>query len=142
MNRSRALRIFPSLPGTRLTDFYRDASSVQLVNQWFNFTYSRSHAFRSGRNNTNSVLIRFELTTSALAGHRLNRENVFSLSQFAPERKWSRETCSIVPSRASTPIIVCALSFATTILELYLQKKTTQILKKYCQVAETIFFPD
>ena len=27
--------------------FYRDASSVllQLVNQWLNFTYSRSHAF-------------------------------------------------------------------------------------------------
>ena len=41
-------RIFPSLPGSRLTIFYRDASSalLQLVNQWLNFTYSRSHAFR------------------------------------------------------------------------------------------------
>ena len=41
-------RIFPSLPVSRLTIFYRDASSalLQLVNQWLNFTYSRSHAFR------------------------------------------------------------------------------------------------
>ena len=33
-------RIFPSLPGSRLTIFYRDASSalLQLVNQWLNFT--------------------------------------------------------------------------------------------------------
>ena len=32
-------RIFPSLPGSRLTIFYRDASSalLQLVNQWLNF---------------------------------------------------------------------------------------------------------
>ena len=31
--------------------FYRDASSalLQLVNQWLNFTYSRSHAFRYER---------------------------------------------------------------------------------------------
>ena len=33
-----SLGIFPSLPGSRLTIFYRDASSVllQLVNQWLN----------------------------------------------------------------------------------------------------------
>ena len=33
-------RIFPSLPGSRLTIFYRDASSalLQLVNQWLNCT--------------------------------------------------------------------------------------------------------
>ena len=33
-------RIFPSLPGSRLTIFYRDASSalLQLVKQWLNFT--------------------------------------------------------------------------------------------------------
>ena len=39
----RSLRIFPSLSGSRLTIFYRDASStlLQLVNQWLNFTYSR-----------------------------------------------------------------------------------------------------
>ena len=44
-------RIFPSLPGSHLTIFYRDASSalLQLVNQWLNFTYSRSHAFRYER---------------------------------------------------------------------------------------------
>ena len=63
-------RIFPSLPGSRLTIFYRDASSalLQLVNQWLNFTYSRSHAFRYERKNTNPTLVRIELTTSALAG--------------------------------------------------------------------------
>ena len=62
-------RIFPSLPGSRLTFFfYRDASSalLQLVNQWLNFTYSRSHAFRYERENTNPTLVRIELTTSAL----------------------------------------------------------------------------
>ena len=65
-----SLRIFPSLPGSRLTFFYRDASSalLQLVNQWLNFTYSRSHAFRYERKNTNPTLVRIELTTSALAG--------------------------------------------------------------------------
>ena len=49
------LRIVPSLDGSRLTSFYRDASSaiLQLVNQWLNFTYSRSHAFRYGRKNIN-----------------------------------------------------------------------------------------
>ena len=50
--------------------FYRDASAalLQLVNQWFNFTYSRSYAFRYERKNTNPTLVRIELTTSALAG--------------------------------------------------------------------------
>ena len=64
------LRIFPSLPGSRLTIFYRDASSalLQLVNQWLNFTYSRSHAFRYERKNTNPTLVSIELTISALAG--------------------------------------------------------------------------
>ena len=62
------IRIFPSLPGSRLTIFYRDASSalLQLVNQWLDFTYSRSHAFRYERKNTNPTLVRIELTTSAL----------------------------------------------------------------------------
>ena len=63
-----SLRIFPSLPGSRLTNFYRDASSAlsQLVNQWLNFTFSRSHAFRYERKNTKPTLARIELTTSAL----------------------------------------------------------------------------
>ena len=66
-------RIFPSLPGSRLTIFYRDASSalLQLVNQWLNFTYSRSHAFRYERKNTNPTLVRIELTTSVLADVQL-----------------------------------------------------------------------
>ena len=48
--------------------FYRDANSalLQLVNQWLNFTYSRSHAFHYERKNTNPTLVRIELTTSAL----------------------------------------------------------------------------
>ena len=66
-------RIFPSLPGSRLTIFYRDASSalLQLVNQWLNFTYSRFHAFRYERKNTNPTLVRIELTTSVLADVQL-----------------------------------------------------------------------
>ena len=39
---------------------------LQLVNQWLNFTYSRSHAFRYERKNTNPTLARIELTSSAL----------------------------------------------------------------------------
>ena len=68
-------RIFPSLPGSRLTIFDRDASSalLQLVNQWLNFTYSRSHAFRYERKNTNPTLVRIEPSTSALlAGVQVN----------------------------------------------------------------------
>ena len=55
-------------------NFYRDASSalLQLVNQWLNFTYSRSHAFRYERKNTIPTLVRIELTTSALAGVQVN----------------------------------------------------------------------
>ena len=53
--------------------FYRDASSalLQLVDQWLNFTYSRSHAFRYERKNTNPTLVRIELTTSVLADGQL-----------------------------------------------------------------------
>ena len=43
-------------------------STLTLVNQWLNFTYSRSHPFRYERKNTNPTLVRIELTTSALAG--------------------------------------------------------------------------
>ena len=43
-------RSFPSLPGARLMNYYHEASSalLQLINQWLNFTYSRSDAFRYG----------------------------------------------------------------------------------------------
>ena len=53
--------------------FCRDASSalLQLVNQWLNFTYSRSHAFRYERKNINLTLVRIELTTSVLADVQL-----------------------------------------------------------------------
>ena len=57
-------------PVHALQFFYRDASSalLQLFNQWLNFTYSRSHAFRYERKNTNPTLVGIELTTSALTG--------------------------------------------------------------------------
>ena len=42
-------RIFPSLPGSRLTIFYRDASSalldLQLVNQWLNFQLNKENYY-------------------------------------------------------------------------------------------------
>ena len=60
-------------PVHALQFFYRDASSalLQLVNQWLNFTYSCSHAFRYERKNTNPTLVRIELTTSVLADVQL-----------------------------------------------------------------------
>ena len=60
-------------PVHALQFFYRDASSalLQLVSQWLNFTYSRSHAFRYERKNTNPTLVRIELTTSVLADVQL-----------------------------------------------------------------------
>ena len=66
-------RIFPISPVHALHFFYRDASSalLQLINQWLNFTYSRSHAFRYERKNTNPTLVRIELTTSVLADVQL-----------------------------------------------------------------------
>ena len=44
----------------------RSLLKLLIVKQWLHFTYSRSHAFRYGRNNINPVLTRIELTTSAL----------------------------------------------------------------------------
>ena len=60
-------------PVHALQFFYRDASSalLQLVNQWLNFTYSRSHAFRYERKNTNPTAVGIELTTSVLADVQL-----------------------------------------------------------------------
>ena len=43
-----SLRMFPSLPGSRLT-----STLLELVNQWLKFTYSRINAFRYGRQNKN-----------------------------------------------------------------------------------------
>ena len=65
-------------PVHALQFFYRDASSalLQLVNQWLNFTYSRSHAFRYERKNTNPTLVRIELTTSVLADVQLTYSNL------------------------------------------------------------------
>ena len=71
-----SIRIFTSLPGSRLTLFYRDASSalLQLVNQWLNFTYSRprfplrkkEHKSYFGKNRTH------DFRTSTCAGYPLD----------------------------------------------------------------------
>ena len=47
--------IFQSLPSSRLMGFHHDTSSalLQLVNQWLNFTNSRSHTFHYGSQNKN-----------------------------------------------------------------------------------------
>ena len=75
-------------PVHALQFFYRDASSalLQLVNQWLNFTYSRSHAFRYERKNTNPTLVRIELTTSVLPlGNPIEcHEEVLSLQPIIP----------------------------------------------------------
>ena len=71
-------RIFPSLPGSCLTIFYRDASSalLQLVNQWLNFnllTFSRFPLRKKknksyfGKNRTHNF------RTSRCAGYLLDR---------------------------------------------------------------------
>ena len=83
---SLSLRIFPSLlslsPVHALRLFYRDAASsalLQLVNEWLNiFTYSRSHAFRYGRNNTNSGDNNrtHDFRTSRCAGYLLNHSGI------------------------------------------------------------------
>ena len=55
---------------------YRGASSaiLQLVNQWLNFTYSRSHAFRYGRKNANPAGKNrtHDFRTSRCAGYLLD----------------------------------------------------------------------
>ena len=67
----------PISPRFTSYNFYRDASSalLQLVNQWLNFIYLRSHAFRYERNNTNPTLVRIKLATSALADVQLGKAN-------------------------------------------------------------------
>ena len=58
-------------PVHALQFFYRDASSalLQLVNRWLNFTYSRSHAFRYERKNTNPT---YDFRTSRCAAYLLD----------------------------------------------------------------------
>ena len=61
-------RIFPSPPGSRLTIFYRSASSalLQFVNHWLNFTFLRFHAFRYGKKTQILIFTRIKLTPSTL----------------------------------------------------------------------------
>ena len=80
-------RIAPSLPVSCLTIFYRDASSalLQLVNQWLNFTYSRSHAFRYERKNTNPTFFgnnrTHDFRTSRCAGYLLGDAMILAAVQ-------------------------------------------------------------
>ena len=73
-----SLRIFPSLSGSRLTNFYREASSalLHLVNQCLNFTYSRSHALHYGRQNTRPDFVKNRThdfcSSSGLRGYHYN----------------------------------------------------------------------
>ena len=71
-----SLRIFPSLPGSRLTTFYRGASSVllQLVNQWLIYLLAfprfplrkKEHKSYFGKNRTH------DFHTSRCAGYLLD----------------------------------------------------------------------
>ena len=81
-------------PVHALQFFYRDASSalLQLVNQWLKFTYSRSHAFRYERKNTNKSYFgknrTHDFRTSRSAGYLLDhsgdeRRTSTALSKFA-----------------------------------------------------------
>ena len=63
---------FPNFPRFTPYDFlsqckFSTLTTRQLV-EWLNIMYSRSHAFRYERKNTNPTLVRIKLTTSALAG--------------------------------------------------------------------------
>ena len=104
-------RIFPSLPGSRLTIFYRDASSalLQLVNQRLNFTYSRSHAFRYERKNTNPTLVRIELTTSVLADVQLTYETTRATTMNTKVHTWYtiQDVYDTVAPATSQYAIVC-----------------------------------
>ena len=76
-------------PVHALQFFYRNASSalLQLVNQWLNFTYSRSHAFRYERKNTNPTLVRIELTdfrTSRCAAYLLDHSGDDAVLWYSP----------------------------------------------------------
>ena len=81
-------RIVPSLPGLRLTNFYRDASSalLQVVNQWFEFyllTFSRfplrkkEHKSDFGKNRTH------DFRTSRCAGYLLDHSSDEGLHHYS-----------------------------------------------------------
>ena len=62
-------RIFSSLPRFTPYDFLsrcKFSTLTTLINQWLDFIYSRSHAFRYRKKEQKSCLTRIELTTSAL----------------------------------------------------------------------------
>ena len=104
-------RIFPSLPGSRLTIFYHDASSalLQLVNQWLNFTYSRSHAFRYEKKNTNPTFGKnrtHDFRTSRCAAYLLDHsgDDTLILITMHSHQSWPNITTVIRSYEYSTTI--------------------------------------
>ena len=63
-------RDLPISPRFTPTSFYRDAGSalLHLVNQWFDFSSSRPHAFRYGNHTKGALLLRLEFIDSDLVG--------------------------------------------------------------------------
>ena len=113
------LRIFPSLLGSRLTIFYRDASSaiLQLVNQWLDFTSSRSQAFRYGRKNTNPTLARVELNdfrNSRCAGYLLDH---------------SGDELVLIP-KCKVPIVLANISCPTAVMQNLRRMTTIMIMTR------------
>ena len=86
-----SLRIFPSLPGLRLTIFICDVSSalLQLVSQWLNFPYPRPHAFLYGRKNTNpgEKIRTHDFRTSRCTGYLIDHSG--------DEGTWKRRTSEV-----------------------------------------------
>ena len=120
-------RIFPSLPGSRLTSIYRDVRSaiLQLVNQWLNFTYSRSHAFRFGRKNTNPAMIDFR--TSRCADYLLDHSGdaISSATSNLLIAQSTSPATSLLPPHVTVPasILTSMLSLGKRLLPLVYQPK-------------------
>ena len=59
---TKDLPISPRFSPCQFFIAHANSAILQHVNQWLVFTYSRSHAFRYGRKNTNPTLVRIELS--------------------------------------------------------------------------------
>ena len=89
-------------PVHALQIFYCDASSalLQLVNQWLNFTYSRSHAFRYERKNTNPTFGKnrtHDFRTSRCAAYLLDHSGDELVEHIKHARGYVHSTrCSVI----------------------------------------------
>ena len=82
-----SLRIFPSLPDSRLTAFYRDTSSaiLQFVNQWLNFyllTFPRFPLRKKEHKSYFSKNRTYDFRTSRCAGYLLDHSGDERLESF------------------------------------------------------------